>query len=296
MSKVVVSRKPVAESTIERLRAYWQLSKPRVTLLVWITNLLGMLLAGGGPTALFVANLTGAWFVVAAANALNQVIEAQADRQMERTKHRPIPSGRLSANEATFVGVAWGIIGLSLLAVFVNAITALLGAVSIGLYVFGYTLLKPRSHLCTVIGAIPGAIPPLAGFTAVTGAIEAPGLLLFALQFFWQFPHFWAIAWLLREDYAKVAFKMLPYPGADGRATALCSLQYALPLLPLSLLASLQVTHSLVLASLVGAWTLWFLSYPFRFVKSQDELTARKLLKATIAYLPVLLIVMSLCR
>lgn len=296
MSKVVVSRKPVAESTIERLRAYWQLSKPRVTLLVWITNLLGMIIAGGGPTALFVANLSAAWFVVAAANALNQVIEAQADRQMERTKHRPIPSGRLSPNEATFVGVVWGIIGLSLLAVFVNAITALLGAVSIGLYVFGYTLLKPRSHLCTVIGAIPGAIPPLAGFAAVTGTIAAPGVLLFALQFFWQFPHFWAIAWLLREDYAKVGFKMLPFPGAGGRQTALCALQYSLPLLPLSVLAALQVRYIWEFAGFAAILAGFLMATSLNFVRNPDSLHAKKLLKATILYIPALLVGMAACR
>lgn len=278
-----------------KLRDYWALSKPRVTLLVWATTLAGMALAANiasvsisGPL-LFNA-LLGSWLVIASANVLNQVLERAPDSRMNRTKNRPIPAGRVGQTEGLALGVVWGVLGLMQLAFFVNLLTAVLGALSIALYVFAYTPLKARTHFATAIGAIPGAIPPLAGWTAVTGSIEVTGVMLFAIQFLWQFPHFWAIAWLVREDYAAAGFKMLPFPEADGRATATACLQYAAATTPFAVALALSFDNPWVYVVPALALSAWLVLCANRFRKQPNETRARKLLKATILYLPALLL------
>lgn len=281
-----------------KLREAWALSKPRVTLLVWATTLFGLILAGGFDTSpwLVVNTLLGSWFVIASANALNQVREMVPDSKMKRTAGRPLPSGRLSSTEGLAIGVCWAVVGLAQLAIFVNPLTAFLGALSISIYVFAYTPLKTRTHLATAVGAIPGAIPPLAGYAAVTGRLDLPGILLFAIQFFWQFPHFWAIAWILREDYQLVGFRMLPYPSADGRATGLCSIQFSVPLIPLSLLYGAFIEYSIIYwvgATLLSGWVVFA---AFQFWSRADDLSAKKLLRVSVLYLPLLLVLMICTR
>jgi protoheme IX farnesyltransferase len=283
-------------SLASRLRDYWALSKPRVTLLVWISTAAGMALAGGAPPLVWFAALAGSWFVIASANALNQVLEVGPDSRMLRTASRPLPDGRISVGEGVAVGLTWAAIGLALLVIWVNPLTALLGAASIIVYAFVYTPLKPRSHMSTAVGAIPGAIPPLAGWTAATGEIGLPALLLFGIQFFWQFPHFWSIAWLLREDYSRAGFRMLPFPDADGRATGLCVVQYSLPLIPLVAAFSFFATQKVAYIIFALILTAWMISAGVRFLRLPGDATARKVLRATVAYLPLLLLLMILCR
>jgi protoheme IX farnesyltransferase len=280
---------------VAKAKDYWALSKPRVTLLVWATTLAGMVLAANlGSVSLsavlLLHTLIGSWLVIASANALNQVLEVDADSRMKRTQSRPIPSGRLSLTEGLAVGVVWGSLGLAQLFVFVNPLTAMLGAASIALYVFAYTPLKPKTHLATAIGAIPGAIPPLAGYTAVTGSIGSTGVILFAIQFLWQFPHFWAIAWLIREDYEAAGFKMLPFPGASGEATATACLQYAAATAPFALALALKLANPWLYVAAALPLCLWFAYASYRFKKNPDQLAARKVLKASIAFLPLLLL------
>jgi protoheme IX farnesyltransferase len=221
---------------------------------------------------------------------LNQVIEIDPDARMQRTRNRPLPAKRVGLTEGLALGVVWAVAGLALLAVFVNLLTAALGAMSIALYVFAYTPLKPKTHLATAIGAIPGAIPPLAGWTAVTGNLGATGLLLFAVQFLWQFPHFWAIAWLVREDYKAAGFKMLPFPNADGVATASACLQYAAATAPFALALGLVLANPYLYLVPAGALSVWFVLASYRFRKQPDEAGARKVLKASIVFLPLLLL------
>jgi protoheme IX farnesyltransferase len=233
---------PQSGSFMLKLRAYWLLSKPRVTILVWLTTAFGLMLGGWGQVLqneLIVATLIGSWLVVASANALNQAIEWARDAQMPRTALRPIPSGMLSPLEGWLVGTLWGVLGVLTLALWVNGAVAWLGAVSILLYAFVYTPLKPQTHFSTAIGAIPGAIPPMAGWVAAQGGFSLEAWLLFALQFVWQFPHFWAIAWLYRDDYARAGFRMLPYPDASAVATARLSLAYTLAMVAISLMFAL---------------------------------------------------------
>ncbi|MBL1149600.1 MAG: protoheme IX farnesyltransferase [Armatimonadetes bacterium] len=277
---------------------YWAFSKPRVTLLVWTTTFFGMVLAGGltsGSPLLFVSTLLGSWFVIAGANGLNQVLEANYDAKMRRTASRPIPSYRMNRVEGLWLSSAWALAGFVQLAVFVNWPTALLGLSSILLYAFAYTPLKRRSHLSTAIGAIPGAIPPLAGWVAVRGSVGPEAILLFALQFIWQFPHFWAIAWLLRDDYGRVGFKMLPFPDADAAATARCSFNYSLVLVALSIGPLLFVEKQgwYLVATIASAAVI--LRASSGFVLTPSDLSARKLLKASVLYLPVQLLAWALC-
>lgn len=280
---------------IARLKDYWALSKPRVTLLVWATTLAGMVLAAkiaaiSVSGSLLFFTLVGSWLVIAAANVLNQVLEVEPDSRMQRTRNRPLPANRVGLTEGLALGVLWAVAGLAMLAFFVNLLTAALGALSIALYVFAYTPLKPKTHLATAIGAIPGAIPPLAGWTAVTGNLAATGLLLFAVQFLWQFPHFWAIAWLVRDDYKAAGFKMLPFPSADGVATATACLQYAAATAPFALALALVVQKPYLYLAPAVLLSVWFVLATYRFRNNPDEAGARKVLKASIMYLPLLLL------
>lgn len=286
---------PQVPLLVMRLKDYWALSKPRVTLLVWGTTLAGMVLGAriasvSISASLLFNTLLGSWLVIAAANVLNQVLEVEPDSRMQRTRNRPLPANRVGLTEGLALGVVWAVAGLVLLAVTVNLVTAALGAISIALYVFAYTPLKPRTHLATAIGAIPGAIPPLAGWTAVTGDFAATGLLLFAVQFLWQFPHFWAIAWLVRKDYDAAGFKMLPFPNADGVATASACLHYAAATAPFALALALALDKPYLYLIPASLLSVWFAMASYHFKKRPDEAGARKVLKASIVYLPLLLL------
>jgi protoheme IX farnesyltransferase len=289
---------PLSGLSMQKLRAYWLLSKPRVTILVWLTTVAGLVLGGWGQTLqgeLIAATLIGSWLVIASANALNQAIEWRRDAQMPRTALRPIPSGMLSPLEGWVVGAVWGVLGVLILAVWVNGAVAWLGTVSILLYAFAYTPLKPQTHFSTAIGAIPGAIPPMAGWVAAQGGFSLEAWLLFALQFVWQFPHFWAIAWLYRDDYARAGFRMLPYPDASAAATARLALGYTLAMVAISLMFTPFVTHSWLY--LLGALTLgyWATHAAVRFLRSSDPAQgARGVLRSSVLYLPLLLMWMIL--
>ncbi|MCS7209564.1 MAG: heme o synthase [Fimbriimonadales bacterium] len=285
------SRKGLA---MQKLRAYWLLSKPRVTILVWLTTLAGLIIGGWGQTlsaGLIAATLIGSWLVIASANALNQAYEWRWDALMTRTAQRPIPSGRITPQEGWLVGTLWGVLGTLTLALGVNLPVALLGAVSILLYAFVYTPLKPRTHFSTVVGAVPGAIPPMAGWVAAQGEFSVEAWLLFALQFVWQFPHFWAIASLYREEYAKAGFCMLPYADATAEATARLAFGYTLAMVGISLMFAPFTTYSWLY--LLGALMLglWAVRAAWRFLKTPNTLEgARGVLIGSVLYLPLLLV------
>lgn len=272
---------------------YWALSKPRVTLLVWGTTLAGAAVGGAHSFWLYFHLLVGSWFVIASANALNQVLEIEPDSRMKRTMNRPLPSGRLSLGQAMAAGIGWSAIGVLELAFFVNTLTAALGAISILMYVFAYTPLKRKTYLSTMVGAIPGAIPPLAGYVAARNEIGPAALLLFAIQYFWQFPHFWSIAWLLRADYRAAGFKMLPFAGADGKSTGLCCAQYSLALLPLTGMAVFYASSMWVFGIGAGLLALWMAGACFRFWRSPSDESAKRVLKTSVLYLPLLLILIA---
>ncbi len=276
---------------LEKLHAYWLLSKPRVTLLVWLSTAAGLTLGAAGhllSAGLILATLLGSWLVVASANAFNQVIEWESDAQMERTASRPIPTGKVSIWEGWLMAILWGVLGVALLALCVNGLVALLGALSIMLYAFGYTPLKRHTPLCTVVGAIPGAIPPMAGWVAATGHFTSPALLLFALQFIWQFPHLWAIAWFNQDDYRKVGIRLLP--SQEPRRVAQLILLATLGVIGVSLTMLTFVSAPLPYLLGVGLLGAGHLQLSLRFYRHPNRQSARGVLLASVLYLPLLLL------
>jgi len=275
-----------------------ELTKPRITLMVVLTAGIGILLGSGGEAALalVVHTLVGTGLLAAGSSALNQVLERDLDALMERTSQRPLPAGRMQPDAALLFGVALAILGLLELTVFVNLLTALLGTLALASYVFLYTPLKRISSLATVIGAIPGAIPPLMGWTAVSGAIGAGAWVLFGILFLWQLPHFLAIAWMCREDYARAGLPMLPVVEPDGRSTARQMVLWGAALLPVSLLPTILGLTGLTY--FVGTLTLgcFFLAVCVAFALSFSTQAARRVLLVSVLYLPAVLAVMVLDR
>jgi protoheme IX farnesyltransferase len=273
-----------------------ELFKMRLTTLVLLTTMAGFYLGSRGPVswALLLNALGGTALLAAGASALNQLLEREQDAKMLRTRDRPLPSGRLTAESVLVIGAVCGTVGLIWLALRVNAVTALLGALTLGSYLFVYTPLKRVTTLNTVIGAIPGALPPLMGWAAARGAISGEGWSLFAILFFWQLPHFLAIAWMYRDQYAQAGFIMLPVVDPGGERTGRQALCHTLGLLPVSLcpfLFRLAGPAYLAGALLLGGAFVWC---AFQFSRQLSLQRARLLFLVSIIYLPLLLGLMVL--
>jgi heme o synthase len=285
--------------TPSRLNDFYELTKPRMNFLVLITTMVGYYMAGSTwanhPNWLRVLNtLLGTALTAAAAGVLNQVIERDYDKLMPRTKHRPLPAGRVTRRDATIYGITLGIAGVVYLALFVNLLTSLLGLITIVSYLFVYTPMKRWSTLNTVIGAIPGAIPPVMGWTAATNTLTPQAVVLFCILFFWQMPHFLAIAIMYRRDYAAGGFKMLPAVDEDLSITSRQIIMYGAALIPLTLMPTLiGMTGSayFVTAIVMG---LGFLCFGLSCATTRNRSDARKLFFASIIYLPLLLTAMMM--
>ena len=286
-------------ATLERpgaqmLRDYFDLSKPGIGFYAVITTFTSFWLATIGTLDfwLLAHTLLATALVTAGGGALNQVMEIQADSEMRRTEKRPLPSGRVSADLALAFGVITSIGGVLWLYLSVNGLTALLAILTLIGYLFVYTPLKKTTHLATIIGAFPGAIPILIGWTAVTNSIDARGWVLFGILFLWQIPHFLAIAWMYRNDYARAGFPMLTVVKPDGIQTGYQSVVYLVALIPLSLLPTIQGMTGILYFS--GALTLGLLFFVtgVGIALRRDNPSAKRLLLASIVYLPVLLVLM----
>lgn len=218
-----------------------ELSKPRITQLVVLTTAAGYYLAARGPFRLgvFAATLAGTALVAAGTNAFNMIRERDIDAHMRRTRNRPLPAGRVSTRAAFVFATVTATAGIGTLAWLVNLITAALAALTLVSYVWFYTSLKTRSTLNTLVGAVPGALPVLGGWTAAGGALSPPAFALFWTLFLWQLPHFLALAWVYRDDYRSAELRMLSVEDASGRRTARMALLYAVALVPVSLLPTL---------------------------------------------------------
>ncbi len=273
-----------------------ELIKMRLTALVMATTLVGYYLGAPAPLqyGLLTAAMFGTFLLAAGAAALNQLLEIQFDSKMNRTESRPLPSGHLHPNVALIFGGACSAAGMILLALKVNLVTSLLGALTLASYLFVYTPLKRKTTLNTLIGAIPGALPPLMGWTAATGAVEIGGWSLFAILFFWQLPHFLAIGWMHRDDYARAGFVMLPVVDQDGSRTGRNSVSHTLGLLPISLFPFLLGISGRIYV--IGALILGaiFLASAIRFSRGLTHENARRLFFDSIIYLPLLLALMAL--
>ena len=279
------------------VRDYIELTKPRLSLLVWITTLGGYFMAPHGTTLFsLTATLIGTMLVVGGANALNQVHEREVDGLMRRTRGRPLPSGRLWARPAGAFGIAFATAGIALLATVVNPVAAVLAGVGFVLYVFVYTPLKRRSSLCTLVGAVPGAIPPLIGWAAATGSLDGTAWTLFGIIFLWQLPHFYAIARLFREDYRRGGMAMIGIEDDDGPRAYRRMVIYSAVLLPMSFL--LARTGVVAVFYLVGSALLGigFLAASINAMRRDDRAADRTVFLYSLAYLPILLTVMLLDR
>jgi len=288
----VVSSVVAAADIKPTLRAadFVTLTKPRLNFLALITTMGGMYIAtpDGVPGALLFHALVGTALVAGGAAALNQVWERDTDGLMRRTQTRPIPDGRVRASDGTLFGLLLSAAGLIQLALGANPLSAAVAAVTLISYVLVYTPLKKRTSLATLIGAVPGALPPVIGWAAATGTVPLPALVLFGIVFLWQMPHFLAIAWLYREDYSRAGIPLLPVLEPDGRRTGQQALLYAAVLWPVSLLPAVVgiagAPYSIV-ATVLG---FGLIALSALFARERTTLTARRLFLYSITYLPLL--------
>lgn len=268
--------------------AYFQLLKFRLSFLVSFSSAIGFILAK--PSLLWQEVfwvMLGGLLVTGSANIINQIAEKDLDKLMKRTAKRPLPTGALSENEAFVFCVLLGMSGLTVLALMFNVLTAVLSLLSLIIYAFLYTPLKRISPICVFVGAIPGGLPPLIGWVAATGQIGVEAWILFGIQFIWQFPHFWAIAWVLDEDYKKAGFKMLPMAGGKNLKTAFQIMIYTLLLIPLSMLPlkfGMAGINSAMIAVICG---ILFLIQTLYLMQTCSKKAAMNIMFGSFLYLPI---------
>lgn len=288
----------VSEKAPSVLGDFLELTKPGITTMVLMTACLGFYLGSGGSYSprLLLATLLGTGLVAAAGAALNHLLERDTDALMGRTANRPLPTGRLQPRSALVFGLALALAGLVELWIAVNALTALLGAVALLGYLVIYTPLKRVTSLSTLVGAVPGAIPPMMGWTGASGQLEAGAWVLFGILFLWQLPHFLAIGWLCREDYAQAGFPLLSVKDTDGHRTARQMMSYGAALIPVSLLpTALGLTGTIYLLGAI-ALGLVFLGFCVAFSFSYSVRAARQVLLMSVVYLPGVLAFILLDR
>ncbi|MGO3154322.1 heme o synthase [Mesonia sp.] len=280
--------------TIDLVSDFKEITKMRLAVSVVFSSVAGYFL--GAEIIDFVEVLLlaiGGYMMVGASNAFNQVIEKDLDALMNRTKNRPIPSGRMSVNKALLIGSTLGALGLVIL-YYINPITSMFGAISIFLYVSVYTPLKTRTPLSVFVGAFPGAIPFMLGWVAATGSFSIEAGTLFMIQFFWQFPHFWALGWWLYDDYKRGGFFMLP-TGKRDRGTAIQVILYTIWTIAVSLIPVFGVTGRLYLTPVSGVLILvlglGMLYYAYKLYQNRDEISAKKLMFASVSYITLLQII-----
>ncbi len=297
MSTELITRAEITPlPLVARLGDYVQLSRPRIAVMVLVTAWLGMLLAGGeAGSAAVVLMLTGVALVTAGASAFNQLAERRSDARMLRTENRPLPAGRIGSREVGAVAGSATLIGLMLLSLLPNAAAAAVAGVTFMLYVFIYTPAKRWTWLNTFIGAVPGAMPPLIGWAAARGTLTFDSLPLFAILFFWQVPHFLAIAWIYRDDYRRAGLRMLPVIDASGARTARTMLVHTLALIAASLWP-LAFGAGALYAVAAGALGLMFLALAASFARRPSAAAARKVLRMSLVYLPAVFLVLFLDR
>ncbi len=280
------------------MNSYLELTKPRITWLILMSTAIGYFFGWDGTWNgwLLLHTILGTGLIASGTAALNQWYEHDADAKMLRTNKRPIPSGRVNATNALWFGIAIAALGFVELSWGVNLLTGLLGLFTLVSYLFIYTPMKQKSWLSTTVGAVPGAMPPMIGFAAAKGALTVEAWILFAILFLWQFPHFYAIAWMYREDYGRAGIRMLPVVEPDGNSTSRHMVAFSLALIPVSLLPAFYAMSGkfyLVGALMMG---MAFLYASWQVFSDRSLLNARGVLKASVIYLPLLYCLMVLDR
>lgn len=238
--------------------------------------------------------IVGGFLVTASSNGFNQIIERNLDKLMTRTQNRPLPSGRMTLNQAYFIASTLGIFGIILLWIFINPLSGVLGTLALVLYTFVYTPMKQKTPLAVFVGAFPGAIPPMLGYVAVTGEISLAAVILFSVQFMWQFPHFWAIAWVLDDDYKKAGFYMLPSKAGRDKSSAFQVLIYTLCLLPVSLMPIVFNISGSIAAIIIIICGIIFIAQAIKLFTKCDVKSAQQLMFGSFFYLPVVQIALMI--
>jgi heme o synthase len=290
MSEINVLNVSIIELFLSRSKIYYDLIKFRLSALVTFSAVFGFILGDSGVNfswPQFIGLIFGGFLISGASGAANEIIERKFDKLMTRTQGRPLPQQAISVQEAKIFTAIIAVLGILTLAVFTNFLTTSLGIISMILYVFVYTPLKRVGPVAVFVGAIPGAMPPLLGWTAATGMISHEALIIFGIQFIWQFPHFWAIAWVSDEDYKKAGFKLLPSGGKKDLNTAIQIMIYTLFLLPLGLLPTyfgLTGLNSAIIATVCG---VLFLAQTFSLMKDFSRKSALRIMFGSFLYLPI---------
>lgn len=275
-----------------KIRDYFQLAKFTLSFTVVFSSVVCFLLAPGqsfdfvSVLLLFVAGM----LITGSANAINQVLEKDTDALMKRTSNRPIASGRMSADEGWTFALIAGTIGVFIMAYWFNILSAVISAFSLFLYAFVYTPLKKRHSIAVLIGGIPGALPCLIGWVAGTDALTAGGWILFSIQFIWQFPHFWAIAWVAYNDYARAGFKLLPDSGGPTKYAALQALMYSIILVPLGMMPHFWGMTGMVSMVVIIIANLFMIFQCVRLLREMDVKAARRVMFSSYFYLPIVLL------
>lgn len=288
----------IAHLSLAKFSDYLQLVKVRLTTSVVFSAGFGYVLGTESSINFFLLGilLLGGFLITGAANGLNQIFEKDLDKLMTRTGNRPVASGRLSVIEAYAVSLILGIIGAFLLNYFFNFLASVIGVLSLIIYAFIYTPLKQKSRLAVVAGAIAGAAPPVIGYVAINGTIDIWCLLLFALQFIWQFPHFWAIAWMLDDDYKKAGFRLLPSLQGRTKLSATITLYTTSLIIPLVLFFYIENYVGLLFSTLILLLTIHFTFQAYQLYKTRAMESAKKLMFGSFYYLPLVQIVLILSK
>jgi protoheme IX farnesyltransferase len=298
MSDVKTTQFRLTQLISLKLRDYAQLFKFRLASLVVFSAAIGFLMAANGNWLMpqFILFCLAGFLVTASSNALNQVIEKDYDLLMTRTMNRPLPQERMTGMEALLVAGIFGVGGISIFLIYFNPLAAIFSALSLLTYAFIYTPLKRFSPIAVFVGAIPGALPPLIGWVSITGKIETFAILLFGIQFLWQFPHFWSIAWVSYDDYMKAGYKLLPSSEGRTKYSAIQNVFYILALIPMSLVPAWFGFTGFVSSFVVLAVGILFLFQAIKLYKECSITAARKLMFSSFFYLPIVQLALFLDR
>lgn len=278
----------VLQKILMNIRLFLELIKFRLSFLVTFSAVFGFLLSSNfiNYFSLFILIISG-FFITGSSVINNQIIEKNSDKLMNRTKNRPLPTNKISSRNALFISLALSISGLILMVLFLNKLTALLSFFSLIIYTFLYTPLKKVGPIAVFVGAIPGALPPLIGWAASTNNISLEALIIFSIQFIWQFPHFWAIAWVSDDDYKRAGFKLLPNNGKKNFSTAVNIMTYTMFLIPLGLLPTIFGITGLVSGVVAVVCAILFLIQTLWLIKDYSKTSALRIMFGSFIYLPV---------
>ena len=273
---------------IENIKLFFEITKFRLSLLVALSSVFGFFISTSKVdiNEVFIL-LVGGYLISSSSVINNQILEKDLDKMMNRTNKRPIPTGRISIYKSVIMSIFSMIIGLFLISFYLNIYAALLSFISLILYSFVYTPMKKFGPIAVFIGAIPGALPPLIGWVASTGQITLEAIIIFSIQFIWQFPHFWAIAWMYDDDYKKVGFKLLPNNGEKNLKTAVNIMIYTLFLIPLGLLPTIFGITGIISGTVAVFLAIIFLAQTFKLINDYSRESAVKVMFSAFIYLPI---------